>query len=383
MSRATLPGGLDDQASAVLEAHWREPGFCVPNATTYPWQWLWDSCFHAICWAHLGRDDRAITELRNALAHQAPDGFVPHMTYWQDGSTHADFWGRPGVSAITQPPMYGHALAELVRLGVALPDELVDRARRGLEFLLTDRHRDGLGPVLVHPWESGCDDSARWDAWCPMPWTFDRWKVVKGELVDALVDPPDRSPRASARFEVASAGFGALVAFNARELATVVGDDGLEAAAAAVVTALDTRWDGEHGTWLDAVAVGPTSTAGVRTLDALLPLLVSVDTIAVDAAWEQVVDDGAFGGPFGPAATHRDEPTFDPHAYWRGPAWPQLTYLLWVAAGRRGEDALATDLAGRLVAGAERSGFAEYWDPDTGRGLGAIPQSWAALAAVV
>jgi hypothetical protein len=33
--------------------------------------------------------------------------------------------------------------------------------------------------------------------------------------------------------------------------------------------------------------------------------------------------------------------------------------------------------------GATKSGFAEYWDPDTGAGLGAAPQSWTALAAVV
>ena len=38
-------------------------GFCVPNPTTYPWQWLWDSCFHAVVWAHLG-DERAVVELR-------------------------------------------------------------------------------------------------------------------------------------------------------------------------------------------------------------------------------------------------------------------------------------------------------------------------------
>ncbi len=74
------------EAHALLERHWRPPGFCVPNATTYPWQWLWDSCFHAVCWAHLGEGGRAVAELGNVLAHQAADGFVPHLTYW-DGPT--------------------------------------------------------------------------------------------------------------------------------------------------------------------------------------------------------------------------------------------------------------------------------------------------------
>ena len=100
------------EAHALLERHWRPPGFCVPNATTYPWQWLWDSCFHAVCWAHLGEGGRAVAELGNVLAHQAPNGFVPHLTYWDGSGVHAEFWGRPGTSSITQPPMYGHAVAE-------------------------------------------------------------------------------------------------------------------------------------------------------------------------------------------------------------------------------------------------------------------------------
>ena len=40
-------------------------------------------------------------------------------------------------------------------------------------------------------------------------------------------------------------------------------------------------------------------------------------------------------------------------------------------------------LADRLVAGAVESGLAEHWNPDTGRALGAVPQSWAGLAVVV
>lgn len=121
----------------------------------------------------------------------------------------------------------------------------------------------------------------------------------------------------------------------------------------------------------------------MRTLDALLPVLVVDDAPAISAAFADALDDRAFGGKFGPAAVHRDEPTFDGSAYWRGPAWPQLTYLLWVAARQHDDAATAEGLAARLIAGATQSGHAEYWDPDTGQGLGAPLQSWTALAAVM
>jgi hypothetical protein len=386
------PGELDRRAREVLEANWRTPGFCVPNPASYPWQWLWDSCFHAVVWGHLGEADRAVTELTHALDHQAPDGFVPHMTYWSergraDDPTHASFWGRTATSSITQPPMYGHALAELHRAGVALPDDLLERARRGLGFLLEGRNRDGLGSVILHPWESGCDDSPRWDAWAGPPgaWSPMRARVVKGELVGGLKFAESGSPVASSGFEVVSAGFVALVAFNARELASVTGDGALLDAADAIVSSLESRWSSESAGWADAVVVGPSagrSAPPVRAVEGLLPVLVSTRDDAVDSAFAELIEPGAFGGPFGPAGVHRAEPSFDPGTYWRGAVWPQLVYLLWLAAHRRGHP-VAPVLRDQLRAGAWRSGFSEYWDPDTAAPGGASPQSWTALAAVV
>jgi len=393
VSGDTLPATPDDhhdgdraeRARILLETHWRAPGFCVPNATTYPWQWLWDSCFHSMCWAHLGEPDRAVSELSNLLAHQSPDGFVPHMTYWDGDTTHRQFWRRAATSSITQPPMYGHAVAQLLRGGVEVPAEVVERSRRGLRYLFDTRVRSGGGLVVLHPWESGCDDSPRWDAFAaPDEWSFARWKHRKGELVEGLrFDPVTGSPVGSAHFEVASVGFNALVAFNAQELADVIGDEDLAREAAAVVSWLDTRWDGASSTWIDDVIVGPSLSAGARTLDALLPVLVCGDRAVMDVVFDQIRDPAAFGGGCGPAGVHRGEAAFDPRSYWRGPAWPQVTYLLWLAATRQSRSDDARWLVDRLTTGVDRSGWAEYWHPDTGAGLGAIPQSWAALVAVV
>ncbi len=115
----------------------------------------------------------------------------------------------------------------------------------------------------------------------------------------------------------------------------------------------------------------------------MLPALVTSNTDAVTRAFDQALDARAFGGACGPAGVDRREPSFAHRTYWRGPAWPQLTYLLWVAARRRGAADQFGALAAMLVRGATRSGWAEYWEPDDGDGLGAAPQSWAALAAVV
>ena len=368
------------RARAVLDANWRPEGYTVPNQAVYPFQWLWDSCFHAVVWAVLGEGERARSELAHLFRTQSPSGFVPHVDYEHDPAHHAAFWGRTGHSSITQPPMFGHAVAELCRRGIDV-DALVAPARRGLIFLLRERARIGGLVSLCHPWESGGDDSPRWDHWCPGGWDPGRWYDVKGELITSVVQGSDASPLANPAFRVAGCGFNALVAFNAIELAEVTGDGELRSEAEGLIADLDARWDAGLRTWVDA-GDSDDSSGRARTLDALLPVLVSRRSDAVEAAFAEVLDGRAFGGDCGPAGVHRAESSFSARTYWRGPAWPQLTYLLWIAAGR-GHPTVAEALGTMLVRGALRSGWAEYWDPDDGVGLGAAPQSWATLAAVV
>ena len=369
-------------ARAVLEAHWVPEGYAVPNPSTYPWQWLWDSCFHALCWAELG-DDRSLTELQTALSIQGEDGFVPHMNYVRNPGVAADLWGRDKASSITQPPMYGHVVAEFVRRGVDVDQQTVAQAEHGLRFLLFDRHRLPGGLVaLAHPWESGADDSPRWDDFCPGGFSLDSWRRIKNQLVTSIERSPTGSPVANPAFESASAGFNALVVFNAWELATVTGHSEVTERADELAGYLAAQWDESRRTWADSGA--SESGSGVaRTLDGLLPMLVAVESDRVDAVAVDLADSAAYGGRYGPAGVHRQEPGFDPRSYWRGPAWPQLSYLVWVGLRRHGRREAAEAVASSTVRGAMRSGFAEYWDPDDGTGGGAVPQSWTALAALM
>lgn len=379
----TVPAAaeLTGRAREILDRAWRAPGFTSPNPDTYPWQWLWDSCFHAVVWAHLG-DERGVVELTHALAGQDDGGFVPHINYWGD-AVHAGFWGRSATSSITQPPMYGHAVAELVRLGFEPGEALLDRCRAGLWHLLEGRRVGPGGLVrLCHPWESGADDSPRWDHWCPGSFDRQTWFARKGDLLAAIERGVGGAPWNNPAFDVSSVGFNALVAFNAREVAAVLGDDELRVRADEVAVLLADRWVPTLETWVDAGASSGSS-GRVRTADGLLPVLCVDAPEVVDRVLDLVVDPHAYGGPYGPSGVHREEAVFSPVTYWRGPAWPQLGYLLWLAARRAGRHERADELAAMARRGANRSGFAEYWDPTSGRGLGAVPQSWTTLACVM
>ncbi len=391
---------LLDSVTAMMTSAWTEPGFCVPNGDVYPHQWLWDSCFHSVIWATIDAP-RARIEAANVLANIGPTGFVAHMTYWTAPEIHAGLWGRVHTSSITQPPMWGLALSEIAAAGGAIDDALLDKAALGLIHLLEDRPRSagGLVPVF-HPWETGCDDSARWDDWSTTPCQappFDRagWKSDKIRLIGTLVFDGDGAPMGNHDFAIGSIGFTSLVAWNCELLAPLVATASAPTVAARagrllagrdeLAAAVRSRWDDRQHTWWDEpLSGGLRRSCGVRTLDSMLALLVDPRREMFD----QLVDAAAFGAPFGPRGVHRAEVTYEPDQYWRGPAWPQLTYVLWRATLRAERSGLigssvARTLASGLVEGAQRSGLAEYWNPETGEGRGAAPQTWAGLAVCV
>jgi glycogen debranching enzyme len=107
--------------------------------------------------------------------------------------------------------------------------------------------------------------------------------------------------------------------------------------------------------------------------------LVTADRQKAETALSQLTRADGFAASFGPSNVARSHPAYDPTTYWRGPAWPNISYLLWLALKRWHMAEQAEDLAVRTCRGAIRSGWSEYWNPETGEGLGARPQSWSGL----
>jgi hypothetical protein len=370
---------IDLASRRTLERNWlAKAGFTMPNRRKYPWQWLWDSCFHAIAWSAIG-DARCLTELESLFSLQLASGFLPHMGYQTDPPRSLALWHTAGRSDITQPPMYGHALRVLAARGFAA-EHLHERATTALRYLFEQRRDPASGLVRVlHPWETGCDDSPRWDGWESRRFSERRWNRHKRELVRSIA-LKDGAGWSNPKFEVASAGFSSLLAFNARELAELTGDQDLRRRADALAEAIEVQWVQGLRTWSDVRLRGPGTGAEAPTLDGLFATLISEDERRIDAAFAELFETARFWRPYGPSGVAADEPGYEPSRYWRGDAWPQEIYLMMVAARRASRDEAAQRLAEKLVIGCVSSCFAERWNPETGRALGAAPQGWAALA---
>ena len=130
----TASDALQAAARAVLAANrrqgrsaWgdREYDFVCPSGAAYPFQWFWDSCFHAIALTHVD-PNLAEQELRGLFQAAQPSGFIPHMILWERAAheavlaTYNVSFGAEFTTATIQPPVLAQAV-ERVWLAGANP----------------------------------------------------------------------------------------------------------------------------------------------------------------------------------------------------------------------------------------------------------------------
>jgi hypothetical protein len=412
------PAGPDDgelrrRALAVLISN-RRDGYTVPALGLYPYQWCWDSGPIALGWAAAGRWEEAWEEVGKLLTAQWPSGMVPHIAFWTDEPGYfpgPSVWqtGRtPPTTGVTQPPLAASAAAVLF---AGDPDH--DRAVARLQALwpslvawLSWIERARRGPhgavVIVHPWESGMDNSPSWDGpLAAVPEATDE-HIERRDVATVSADqrPSQREYRQylgivealraagwdterqplDSPFSVEDPCFTAIAARAAADLTSVARSAGLDdrpmaARAAAFAAGLDALWDESAGWYRPfdtrtARAVGPlTSTGAVALWAGIREARVSRMLDHFDA-WSQAVQCGL-------PTTDPSDPSFDPVRYWRGPAWVLVNWLVadGLNRGQRAERAAAIRATTRALVS---RGFAEYYDPRTGDGIGGHGFSWSA-----
>ncbi|MDQ4106311.1 MAG: glycogen debranching protein [Actinomycetota bacterium] len=427
------------RAKQVLQAN-DMGGWTKAAPNLYPHQWSWDSALIAIGIAHLDVS-RATTELETLFAHQWKTGKVPHIVFNEDAPPESYFPGPdhwacaadspdapaapPYTSCLIQPPVHAIAAHRIWQVASRLGEAQVHTARSFLEhiypkllawhrYLMTHRDREGLGLVTIyHPWESGTDNSPRWD---------DALKRVKpGEMpgferrdLQHIDDPSERPTDfdykryiwlaesikrsgcdedrvyASQQFQVKDVlASSILVAANEALLEIGHAVDAPEEDLARISgwiscgrSGLERCWDKDLDLYLDydVLAGEPLKT---RTVAGFAPIVAGhlpagrLELLVERLHSPEFLEHPDLYRPL-PPSTSPEDPGFKRRSYWRGPFWPVVTWLLWWSLERAGEYEHAARLRRTALAQISENGFAEYFDPFTGQPLGADDQSWTA-----
>jgi hypothetical protein len=290
------------------------------------------------------------------------------------------------------------------------------RLYRWHEWLV--RHRDPHGTgllAIVHGWESGMDNSPRWDgpyaavtpgpdlppyvrldrdlvahadAERPSDREYDRYLWLVEEMRKVRYDAGQVVRTSS--FLVADVFVTALFALASDVLADLGEQSGQPSwqvrrlrgwarrSRAAVAAARDPESglardrDLRTGEWL-----------APRTIAGFAPLLCGGLPAADEERLLATVTGPDWAGHPGlfaaiPPSVSPNDPGFRPREYWRGPVWPVLAWLFGWAFERRGRVDEAARLRAECLRLVADGTFAEYYHPLTGEPLGSRQQSWTA-----
>jgi len=374
------------EAERVLRQNWQEGDrdgvryrYTQPSPGRYPWQWYWDSCFAAIVWRRF-EPARARTELESLLAAQRPDGFIGHTIFWNRPVSlprllFYNVASRSSPQTLTiQPPL----LAWAWRIAVGDP-AAEPRIGAQMDWLAAHRDLEGDGLLwILQPDESGLDASPKFE---PI-WG---WRA-NGRAGFPLLVRRNRRLGFDAR-RLRERGLPLLC----ETLVNTMWSLSLQALGrpSATPALVERLWDERRGVFVDEAGPGGLR-PDVLTWTAFAPLALPdlPEAIGRRLVEEHLLNEREFLTPVAPPSVAASEPSYEPggdhgpiRRYWRGPTWVNSAWMAWLGLRRLGYEAEARRLADGLIATVAREGLREYYDPRTGKGLGAKDFAWSALVA--
>jgi hypothetical protein len=378
-------GAVTAEAERVLRQNWHEGvregirfSCTEPSPGRYPWQWYWDSCFAAIVWRRFDRD-RARSELESLLAAQRPNGFLGHTIFWRQRVSflRSFFYNVTSRNALQTETIQPPLLAWAWRIAVGDPND-EPRVGAQIDWLAANRDLAGDGLLwIVQPDESGLDASPKFE---------EVWGRRANGAGFPLLVRRNRKLGFDAR-RIRERGHPVLCEAMVNTMWSLsLQAMGRPSATPALVARL---WDESRGLFIDEALPGAVRPRAV-TWASLAPLALPdlPEAIGRRLVEEHLLNEGEFLTAVAPPSVAASERSYEPDGghrlirrYWRGPTWVNSAWMVWLGMRRLGYEREAQRLADGVIAAVAREGLREYYDPRTGKGLGAKDFAWSALVA--
>lgn len=319
----------------------------VPSNPYYYGFWNWDGAFHMVGAALFGDRELAVDQAETMFALQFGDGMMIDCAR-VDGSRVADF---------SKPPVWPWAFEMTDRLLSLEQDYLVhafSKLDANMKWWERERYDGMLFSYRVHPYESGMDDSPRYDE----PYEIDNlWA-------------PDANGFMYGAYR--SMEYLALRTGN-----TQAREEYAEKAAALKEKINRLLFSEELGAYCDYDKKSRSFT-GHLTPMSFVPLFThcadkdKAERMNILAADPDLFYDGM------PTVAYNNA-GFDPKLFWRGPCWLNTAYFAVRGIADYGFQETAMGYCRRILSRIEREGIWEYYDSSQDFGIGQKNFGWSAV----
>ena len=391
---------LGNLRRGTAEWNGQEYSFVVPSLTGYPFQWFWDSCFHAIALIHIDLN-QAKAELDTLMSAALTNGFIPHIIFWE--SEKRDYFLsrnlvatiNPNFSSTIQPPILAYAVERVYH---ATGDEAF--LQRSLPVLVKyyrwlkenrDPDDDGL-LAIIQPEEAGTDCSPKYDEILGLTDLSNKGFIEALNKIYSsyeLIRSDETGMLNADVFHVEDVLVNSIYALGLQSLARLLGNsiESLEFrddASKTMESLVNKCWDVDTEAFLDLNGLQEIPNRTV-TISSLMPIILpdlSPDIVKrLVEKW--IISEDHFWLPYPlpsvPASNSKFIPG-DPHGFiWRGPSWINTNWFITKGLKLHGYQELADDISAKSLACIQKSGFREYYNQYTGEGLGAKNFGWSTL----
>ena len=394
----------------------RRKGYTLPtNNKLYPAQWNWDSAFIALGYSYFNLN-YAIKEITTLLDGQWKDGMVPHILFHNPNTNYYPNYtawncgNKIRSSGITQPPILATILKLILdknKISNKQTKEIKKIVKKIIRFhewfiKFRDPNKTGLVSIL-HPWESGYDNSPIWDEPMakvtieknlkykradnklikpdqrPLNIDYDRYVSIKNNLRKKKYNPKEIFK--SSLFNVVDVGFNSLFLKANKDLIQISNKFNIETPKISNYVKVTEKnilklYDKKKGIFFSK-DIRNNKKIYIPSITNYFILFADLDNDFINNKLIKNLKNHNKNDKYFFSSIKPSHNSFEEKRYWRGPVWINCNWFIY--QGLKNKDLKFSNyVKKKTIKLLEKSKFYEYFSCKNGQPMGAKNFSWSA-----
>ena len=394
----------------------RKRGYTLPtNNKLYPAQWNWDSAFIALGYSYFNLNF-ALKEIKTLLDGQWKDGMIPHIlfhntnTNYYPNHTAWNCGNKIRSSGITQPPVLASILKEIIdknkitKIQKKEIKKFVIKIKKSHDWFIKNRDPKKTGLVsILHPWESGYDNSSLWDEPMnkvkiekniqykradnkvinpehrPLNIDYDRYVTIKNDLRKKKYDP--KKIFKTSLFNVVDIGFNSIFLKSNKDLIILLKKFNLDSSTIINYVKITEKnilkyFDKKKQTFF-CFDLRNKKKIFIPSITNYLILYADIKNSKINDILIKNLKKHNLKEKYFFSSIKPNHKSFEEKRYWRGPVWINCNWFIHKGLMNKDEK-YSNKIKERTIRLVEKKGFHEYYSCKNGKPMGANNFSWSA-----